>query len=84
MKRFIIFVLTLFLMMNTLYAQISGDWKGKLEVQGTSLTLVFHISDKDGTLSATLDVPDQGAMGLPLSDVTFENNILKVSQNRQV
>lgn len=82
MKRFIIFVLTLFLMMNTLYAQISGDWKGKLEVQGTSLTLVFHISDKDGTLSATLDVPDQGAMGLPLSDVTFENNILKVSQKQ--
>ncbi|MCI0920127.1 S9 family peptidase [Sphingobacterium rhinopitheci] len=80
MKRFLILTVSLFLGMTYTFAQIIGDWKGKLEVQGTSLALIFHISEKDGQLVGTLDVPDQGAMGLPLSDVTFDNNILKVAQ----
>jgi len=80
MKKFIILAVSLFLSMTDTFAQIVGDWKGKLEIQGTSLTLVFHFSQKDGQLSGTLDVPDQGAAGLPLSEVTFENNVIKATQ----
>lgn len=80
MKRFLILSVSLFLGMTNTFAQIIGDWKGKLEIQGTSLALIFHVIEKDGQLSATLDVPDQGAMGLPLSDVSFENNIFKAAQ----
>ncbi|HET6863446.1 MAG TPA: hypothetical protein VFH91_10365, partial [Pyrinomonadaceae bacterium] len=40
-----------------------GDWKGTLDVAGTRLDLVLHISSKDGVLAATLDSPDQGATG---------------------
>lgn len=80
MKRFLILTVSLFLSMTYSFAQVIGDWKGKLEVQGISLNLIFHISEKGGQLVGTLDVPDQGAMGLPLNDVTFENNVLKVVQ----
>jgi len=38
-----------------------GSWSGSIDVQGVSLTLVFHFAD-DG---CKLDVPDQGARGIP-------------------
>ena len=40
----------------------TGDWAGKLEVSGVELSLVFHIGEE----SATLDVPDQGAVEIPV------------------
>ena len=38
-----------------------GTWSGKLKVSGVELTLIFNIGED----SATLDVPDQGAKGIP-------------------
>lgn len=64
-------------MMNA-KAQMTGDWKGSISVQGVNLELVFHISDKDGALQTTLDVPMQGASGVPVEKTTFENDELKL------
>lgn len=47
-------------------AQFSGDWKGEIEVQGMKLEIIFHITEDNGTYSATMDVPMQGAAGLPV------------------
>lgn len=66
----------------TTKAQVSGDWKGELEVQGTKMEMIFHISDKDGNLTVTLDIPVQGASGLPMSSVKFENNILNLAMDQ--
>lgn len=52
--------------------QLQGHWKGALKVRGSQLRIVFHIGlMQDGTYSATLDSPDQGASGIPASAVTF-------------
>lgn len=40
----------------------TGTWSGKLDVQGTKLSLVFHL---DGE-RPTMDSPDQGAKGIPI------------------
>ncbi len=40
----------------------SGTWSGKLDVQGSKLSLVFHL-DKD---APTMDSPDQGVKGIPI------------------
>jgi hypothetical protein len=56
--------------------QVQGHWKGVLKVGGTQLHIVFHIAQMpDGSYSATLDSPDQGAMGLPATaaDCNFPN-----------
>lgn len=56
--------------------QMQGHWKGVLKVGGTQLHIVFHIAlMPDGTYSATLDSPDQGANGLPATtaDCDFPN-----------
>ncbi len=45
----------------TLKAQ-TGAWTGKLKVSGVELALIFNIGEE----SATLDVPDQGAMDIPV------------------
>ena len=40
----------------------TGTWSGKLDIQGTKLSLVFHM---DGD-NPTMDSPDQGAKGIPI------------------
>jgi pimeloyl-ACP methyl ester carboxylesterase len=56
---------------------IEGIWMGVLKVSVAELRIVFKISkDKDGSLSAKMDSPDQGAENIPVSKVTFENGNL--------
>jgi dipeptidyl aminopeptidase/acylaminoacyl peptidase len=76
-KIFLIIGLSLTIM--TVKAQITGDWKGTLNVQGMDLEIIFHVSEADGAYSATLDVPIQGAVGIPVETVRFEDNQLTVS-----
>ncbi len=66
----------LFCAMATAQAQITGDWKGKLEVQGMALDLIFHITENNGSISATFDSPAQGAVGIPLSEASFVNDTI--------
>ena len=57
---------------------IEGVWDGTIEVQGTSLGVTVKVTKgEDGTLSATMDIPDQGAMDVALDNVTFEDNTFK-------
>lgn len=45
---------------------IDGSWHGKLSLGPGSLTIVFHFTqDAGGTVTCTMDSPDQGAKGLP-------------------
>ena len=50
---------------ETVSEVLEGPWSGKISVGQTELTLVFNfaVSD-DGSLSVTLDSPDQGAEGI--------------------
>jgi len=40
-----------------------GDWRGTLDAGVAKLDLILHVVRKDGTPTATLDSPDQGATG---------------------
>jgi len=55
---------------------IEGIWEGKLKVPGIELRIVFKISkNSDGTLTATLDVPDQGVKDMPVEEVIFKDSV---------
>ncbi|HIF56593.1 MAG: alpha/beta fold hydrolase [bacterium] len=58
-----------------------GSWRGGLQVGGgVSLTIVFNISqDAGGAFTGTMDSPDQGAVGIPLTSVSIEGNSVTVS-----
>lgn len=46
--------------------KLEGSWTGKLSVQGTQLTLVFHVEkDKNNGFIVTMDSPDQSVKGVP-------------------
>jgi len=47
-----------------------GTWEGTLDAGTAQLRLVLHLSRGDGgTLTGTMDSPDQGATGIPLTTV---------------
>jgi len=72
------FIVIFLLTISSAKAQISGDWKGALNVQGNSLDLIFHITENNGAYAATLDVPAQGAAGIP-AEATFSDNKLTIN-----
>ncbi|MEA2022433.1 MAG: alpha/beta hydrolase [Candidatus Caldatribacteriota bacterium] len=64
---------------DTSEISIEGIWEGKLKVPGTELRIVFKISkNSDGTLTATLDSLDQGVTGIPVEEVIFRDNTLRL------
>ncbi|MFN8333596.1 MAG: alpha/beta fold hydrolase [Cyclobacteriaceae bacterium] len=74
--------LTLFsvIISSTSFSQnITGAWGGMLKVQGMQLRLVFNITKSGSTYTSTLDSPDQGAKGIPVSSTSFENSTLKIA-----
>ncbi|MFP9118455.1 alpha/beta hydrolase family protein [Flavobacterium sp. RNTU_13] len=57
----------------------TGDWFGLLSIPGTKLHINLHIKKADKGYTATMDSPDQGANGLPVTTITIENNTLNFS-----
>jgi pimeloyl-ACP methyl ester carboxylesterase len=56
---------------------IEGCWLGVLKVEGSELRVVFNISLKaDGTLTAVIDSPDQGATDIPVDEVIYKEGQL--------
>jgi len=63
---------------------IVGDWRGTIDFSAVqpgadSLTVIFHVSESDEGYMGTLDSPDLGAFGLPLSDVAFDGETFSAS-----
>lgn len=62
----------------SIYGQdITGKWNGALKVQGVQLRLVFNVTASEGGYSATMDSPDQGATGIPVTETTFTDPNIK-------
>lgn len=74
-------VLILFLILTNLsvHAQdITGKWHGLLSVQGVQLRLVFNITKTERGFRSTMDSPDQGAKGIPVTSMSYKDSVLKL------
>ncbi len=58
---------------------IIGTWNGVLNVQGTTLRVDFNISSTDDGYTSTMDSPDQGAFGIPVTTTEFKNSELSIT-----
>ena len=56
-----------------------GKWEGSLETPGGKLRLVFNLANKDGSASGTIDSLDQGAMGIPMNEISATNGAIKIA-----
>lgn len=55
-----------------------GAWNGTLNAGGAKLRIVFHIEENAGVCTATMDSPDQGVKGIPVTEVEVENNAIRL------
>jgi len=69
------YFLLIFLCTIVLNAQdFTGPWNGTLNIQGTSLKIVFDISKSEKGYTATMDSPDQGAMDIPVTTTRIKDS----------
>lgn len=81
MKKMLLLFGVVFMAFGALAQDITGEWNGVLSVQGMKLRLVFHVAKTDAGYTATMDSPDQGAKGIPMTSARFENNVLTLEHN---
>ena len=78
MKKILLLIFSLLIVIG-LYAQdITGVWNGALQIQGMQLRLVFHIEQSEEGYTATMDSPDQGATGIPVNKIEFNDSNLRI------
>lgn len=72
MKKLLVVVFA-FLFFNSVNAQtdLSGDWSGAISIAGMDLEIITHFKSDGGALSGTIDIPEQSAYGLPLSNFVY-------------
>lgn len=71
--RFVLLYCFVFINYLIFSQAVCGDWAGNINVQGNQLRIVFHITSEKNILSGTMDSPDQGAYGLNLNSVSFND-----------
>lgn len=79
MPRTILTLLALIFSSTAFTQDIAGAWGGVLKVQGMQLLLVFNVTKSGNSYTSTLDSPDQGAKGIPVSSTSFENSTLRIA-----
>jgi uncharacterized protein len=57
-------------------SDIDGSWQGTIDTGAAKLRVVFHITNMQDGLMATMDSPDQGANGIPVTTVTRTGSTL--------
>lgn len=63
--------------------KIAGSWQGTLDAMGFELRVVFNVArDDGGNYRATLDSPDQGAMGIPVASLVQDGNQITADVKR--
>ncbi len=55
-------------------ATLPGQWEGAIDIAGQELGILVSFAESGGDLSATIDIPAQGAAGLPLEAVALDGD----------
>jgi len=61
---------------------IDGDWEGTLTAGGVALRAVFHLRTFEDGMTATMDSPDQNAIGIPVGRVTRSGSTLDLEMKQ--
>jgi fermentation-respiration switch protein FrsA (DUF1100 family) len=59
-------------------SDIDGAWSGTLDTGTAKLRLVFHITNTEDGLTATMDSLDQNLHGMPMTSVTRDGTSIKI------
>jgi dienelactone hydrolase len=59
-------------------SDIDGAWMGTLDLGTVKLRVIFHISNTEDGLIATMDSPDQNVKGMPTTSVSRDGMSLRI------
>jgi hypothetical protein len=59
--------------------QYVGKWEGRLNTPRGNLSTVFNLGNKSGAADGTIDSPEQGAMGIPMNEISVANGSIKIT-----
>ena len=67
----ILVIVAMVLGLSVSYAEnrVTGHWEGQIEIPGQPIAVKIDLTLNDSAWSGTIDIPAQGAKGLPLSDI---------------
>ena len=67
----ILVVMAIIASLSVSYAEdrVVGHWEGQIDIPGQPITVKVDLAINDSDWSGTIDIPTQGAKGLPLSDI---------------
>lgn len=57
---------------ETAPTDLAGSWQGAISVMGTELEIIVNFSGEGDALTGVIDIPQQGATGIPLQNITFD------------
>ena len=77
MKKCLPLIMALGIFCSTTAQDITGDWHGFLKE--FQLRIVYHITETKTGFTSTMDSPDQGANGIPVTETLFENSVLTMT-----
>lgn len=58
---------------------LAGRWQGQLSIAGLNLNIVLNFAEDDGDWIGTIDIPQQGAVGLPLHTIEVDGAEVRFS-----
>jgi uncharacterized protein len=78
MKKTILTLIFIFFFSCIAYSQnsISDHWEGKITVMGFEISIMTDFNIESGLITGTMDIPQQGASGLELTNMRIENDSL--------
>ena len=63
---------------DTATHRLAGSWLGTLSGRGADFRVVFHLKPGSDGLTGTMDSPDQGATGIPVSKVLVDGDTVRI------
>lgn len=79
MKKLILILISFLSGTISMAQDITGSWKGSINIQGTQLGVVFHVAKDGDTYKTKMDSPDQGAFGIDAGETTYESGTLTIN-----
>ena len=67
----ILVIMAIMVGLRVSYAEnrVAGHWEGQIEIPGQPIPVKVDLAINDSDWSGTIDIPTQGAKGLPLTDI---------------
>jgi pimeloyl-ACP methyl ester carboxylesterase len=55
---------------------LEGHWEGAIDIGETELAIIVKLTSAGDSLAATIDIPQQGVVDLPLDEVSLDGNVV--------